>query len=150
MGRKGQIPANKGKVTVRKCEYCSVESARVNLYKKWNKLLCGKHYWHMYKFGKILWGDERPLLTPKKRRERYIKSMVEWKKAVFERDNYTCQICKTRGVKLEADHIKPYEYFPELRLELSNGRTLCVPCHRQTPTWGRRGQKIYANKRSNT
>jgi len=67
-----------------------------------------------------------------------------WRKAVFERDNYTCQECGARGVKLEADHIKPFKYFPELRYELSNGRTLCVPCHKATPTWGRKGQKLYA------
>jgi len=27
--------------------------------------------------------------------------------------------------------------FPELRFEPSNGRTLCVPCHKKTGTFGR-------------
>jgi hypothetical protein len=61
-----------------------------------------------------------------------------WRKSVFERDDYTCQICGVRGGKLSADHIKPFSTHPELRLELSNGRTLCVNCHRKTPTWGRK------------
>ena len=60
-----------------------------------------------------------------------------WKifsKWIRERDNYTCQICGIRGGELEADHIKQFAYFPELRFELSNGRTLCKECHKGTDT----------------
>lgn len=59
-----------------------------------------------------------------------------WRESIFARDNFTCQECSRRGGKLQADHIKPFAFFPELRFELSNGRTLCVDCHRKTPTWG--------------
>lgn len=58
-----------------------------------------------------------------------------WRTAVFERDNYTCQFCNANGVYLEADHIKPFAFFPDLRFELSNGRTLCKDCHMKTPTY---------------
>lgn len=61
-----------------------------------------------------------------------------WRKAVFDRDNYTCVACGDTRVYLHADHIKPWSKFPELRYDLSNGRTLCVDCHRQTSTWGNR------------
>lgn len=62
-----------------------------------------------------------------------------WRKAVFERDDYTCQGegCGSRGGELNADHIKPFSTHPELRFKVSNGRTLCVPCHKKTPTYGR-------------
>ena len=70
------------------------------------------------------------------RRIRYSKRMSMWRVAVFERDNYTCQSCGKRGGYLEADHIKPFARFPELRFELANGRTLCRPCHISTDTWG--------------
>src|SRR3990167_451091 len=60
----------------------------------------------------------------------------DWRKAVFERDDYTCQLCWQRGGRLQADHIKPFKRFPELRHVLSNGRTLCEPCHRKTETYG--------------
>ena len=60
-----------------------------------------------------------------------------WRTSVFQRDDFTCQSCGVRGGKLNADHIKPFHAFPELRLELSNGRTLCVPCHRQTDTYAK-------------
>jgi 5-methylcytosine-specific restriction endonuclease McrA len=63
----------------------------------------------------------------------------EWRSAVFQRDNYTCQECGQVGGRLNADHIKPYGEYPELRFDVSNGRTLCVACHRKTPTFGWRG-----------
>src|SRR5271165_5554130 len=39
----------------------------------------------------------------------------EWRKQVFERDDYTYQLCEIKGGQLQADHIKPYCLFPELR-----------------------------------
>lgn len=53
-----------------------------------------------------------------------------WRSAVFERDDYTCQMCGQVGGDLNADHIKAWKLFPDLRFEISNGRTLCVCCHR--------------------
>jgi len=66
---------------------------------------------------------------------RRTKRYRHWRTAVFERDDYTCQMCSLRGVYLEADHIKPFAFFPELRFEINNGRTLCKECHMQTPTY---------------
>lgn len=60
-----------------------------------------------------------------------------WRKAVFERDNYTCIWCRQRGGILNADHIKPFAYFPELRFAIDNGRTLCIDCHKKTYTYGK-------------
>ena len=62
-----------------------------------------------------------------------------WRKAVFERDKYQCIIGGVEhGSKLQADHIKPFALFPQLRLELSNGRTLCIECHKKTDTYAGR------------
>lgn len=54
----------------------------------------------------------------------------EWRNTVFLRDNYTCQSCgDNKGGNLNAHHIKPYATNPELRLDISNGITLCKLCH---------------------
>lgn len=74
-----------------------------------------------------------------------IKNSLEyrlWRESVFNRDNYTCIWCgykskRGRLLDIHADHIKTWEDSPELRFAIDNGRTLCVPCHRTTSTWGR-------------
>lgn len=57
-----------------------------------------------------------------------------WRTAVFERDNYKCVWCGARNgngkkIELNADHIQSFIDYPELRLAIDNGRTLCRPCH---------------------
>jgi 5-methylcytosine-specific restriction endonuclease McrA len=52
-----------------------------------------------------------------------------WRSKVFDRDNYTCQVCEQYGGTLHADHINKWSDNEELRYNVDNGRTLCVPCH---------------------
>jgi hypothetical protein len=63
------------------------------------------------------------------------KNYRVWRIAVFERDNYMCILCGSTD-KLNADHLKPYSLFPELRYAIDNGRTLCEGCHKTTDSYG--------------
>lgn len=54
---------------------------------------------------------------------------IDWRKQVFERDNYICQKCKKRGGTLHPHHIENFCSAVELRFEADNGITLCASCH---------------------
>ena len=76
-----------------------------------------------------------------------------WRSDIFTRDDFTCQECDVRGGKLEAHHKKTFSKILEendiksieqaLLCEelwnLNNGQTLCKQCHKNTETYGRRG-----------
>ncbi len=56
---------------------------------------------------------------------------VEWqalREAVFERDDYTCTYCGSRGGILECDHVIPVA--KDGSHEMSNLTTACRPCNR--------------------
>lgn len=55
----------------------------------------------------------------------------EFRNAVFERDKYTCRICKDdKGGNLECHHMDSHNWCIGKRLEVSNGITLCKECHK--------------------
>lgn len=89
-----------------------------------------------FKKGMAPWNKGLGTISSENEKARKTKQYREWRKAVFERDNYTCQECGERGGELNADHIKQFAYHPELRYDITNGQTLCVDCHRSTKTWG--------------
>mgnify|MGYP001379922020 CR=1 FL=1 len=70
----------------------------------------------------------------------------DWRKKIFERDNYTCKECGARNyigngktVILNGHHIKSFTYYPESRFDLNNGITLCLDCHKKTDNFGAAG-----------
>jgi len=63
--------------------------------------------------------------------------MKAWRIEVFNRDNFTCQLCEARSkagnpVVLNSHHIIRFIDNEELRFKLSNGITLCEKCHNLT------------------
>lgn len=57
-------------------------------------------------------------------------SLEFWRTNVLKRDNCTCQICGLKDEEIiQADHIKPVSKYPELRLDIDNGRAICPNCH---------------------
>lgn len=65
-------------------------------------------------------------------RVRFRKTM---QKQIFERDNYTCQLCGNK-IDLQVDHIQPWAEYVGLRFDINNCRTICKPCHYKI-TFGR-------------
>lgn len=70
------------------------------------------------------------------------KRWLRWRKLVFERDNYTCQICganakyDNKKVELHPHHIFPVRklvktIFEEHIFNVNNGITLCKSCHKR-------------------
>lgn len=72
------------------------------------------------------------------------KEYKAWRRAVFSRDDYTCQECRKRGGYLHAHHLKPKSLFASLIFVVENGQTLCEDCHRRTDTYGASIHKVAA------
>ncbi len=73
-------------------------------------------------------------VTPETIKIRNSKEISEWRSTVFLRDSHTCQKCSAKSGKgvsvyLHAHHVKSFSEFPELRLDVKNGLTLCRDCH---------------------
>lgn len=70
------------------------------------------------------------------RTEREDPEYRDWRKAVFIRDHFTCQICgahnykgRNKTVRLISHHLNCFKDFPEERTDVNNGITLCESCH---------------------
>jgi len=65
----------------------------------------------------------------------------EWRRQVFERDNFTCQRCCRNQCYIEPHHIKSWTEYPELRFDVANGITLCLDCHSEVDPHRKRLKK---------
>ena len=54
-----------------------------------------------------------------------------WRKAVFERDNWTCQKYGTKGKRIQAHHVKNFADCLELRTAIENGITFSEKAHKE-------------------
>ena len=85
-----------------------------------------------------------------------------WRKQVYSRDSYCCIICQTKGngKNLQADHIIPLSVILKINnikdkesslkcallWDISNGRTLCLDCHKKTDSYGWKATNNYIRK----
>lgn len=128
---KGRKAWNKGTDTTLVCKECDGHFVVAEWRAKQKPQFCSHACASQYK-------DTGARTADKKIRQSEVYKA--WRTLVFERDDYTCVTCGVKGGKLHADHIKPFAFYPELRLEVTNGRTLCVPCHQMTDTYGGRAK----------
>lgn len=109
------------------------------------------------KKGKVKWSQEsrrklslsmtgekefKGFRTKLRERIRVSRKYLEWRSAIFKRDNYHCQNCGKNG-RLEAHHIIPYsKIIKEFKIktieqaikckelwDIGNGITYCKECH---------------------
>lgn len=59
----------------------------------------------------------------------YSVEYKQWRMSVFERDDYTCQVCLKIGVHLASHHILNFAEHEALKYDVDNGITLCKDCH---------------------
>lgn len=92
-------------------------------------------------------GGITPLVTQIRRSSQY----KLWARQIKERDNFICQLCGVYGVGLHTDHILAFAKILEIEniktfqdalnskllWNFDNGRTLCIPCHKMTPNYGK-------------
>ncbi len=71
-------------------------------------------------------------ITPENERLVASPEYKQWQKAVFERDNKTCQLCGQMYCPIAAHHIYMKAKYPDRVLDVDNGITLCDKCHHTT------------------
>lgn len=120
---KGRVSWNKGKKRPpfseewrKKLGEANIGSHRSN---ETREKMSGKNHWH-WKGG----------LTSEYKKVRNSIEYGLWRKAVYERDGFTCQKCMdNKGGNLHPHHILNFETYKEIRLAINNGITLCDKCH---------------------
>lgn len=139
----GSGHGNKGRRTSEPrfvCPYCDTEVNRppsqTRLLRTCGSIPCRDRYFaevgHGNRGNPGLRGADNPAwkggVDAEHHRGRSSRAAQMWRRGVVTRDNSTCQQCQSR-VNLVAHHLKSWIEFPELRFDISNGITLCEPCH---------------------
>jgi hypothetical protein len=126
---------------VKECEYCGSLLFSINN----DVLYCSTKCAAKNRFENNTLSDkDAKIYLPD--RIRKLSNYVEWRMAVYERDNYTCQMCgDNTGGNLNAHHIVHFAdiimrnnitelnqaYSCDELWDITNGITLCDVCHRR-------------------
>ena len=102
----------------------------------WNKGTKGiMKAWNAGKPMLMMRGKNHPNWKGGCESEKLGKHLLEWsiwRKQVFERDNHGCKECGKSGVYIEPHHIIPKRIDKTKVFDITNGITLCRPCHIKT------------------
>lgn len=101
---------------------CLKKDAAVENIKKSHKVNKGVEH---YNFNKNITNEERTAMRYEIGRE----DRRKWRKAIYERDDYSCVICNKRGGKINAHHLNGFNWDTDGRYDVENGVTLCNSHH---------------------
>jgi 5-methylcytosine-specific restriction endonuclease McrA len=129
--KKGITFTRKDKIKI-KCKRCKKEF-KVSPSLK-NQIFCSRECFSLWHIGKNHYNWQG---GKSKEYERFLNSRewFEFRKKIFERDDYTCQKCgfkNGKGIKhrdLHPHHLKSATKYPKLRLKKEKVITLCHNCH---------------------
>lgn len=127
---------NKNKYELVKCDFCGKEFEKLKCYTKDKTHLYCSNECRWNGFSKFYSGENSPEYNHDKPLEERLKDRkyieyYEWRKQVYEKDNYTCQCCgDNKGGNLVAHHILNYSEHDNLKIDINNGITLCKNCHK--------------------
>jgi len=116
---------------------CLVCWANIKTYKSLNKKYCKRECYNEHLKTLQKWENSHFWKWWKTKKSKIRKTCAEykeWRKKVFTRDWFKCILCDSNK-QIEADHIKAQSEYPELIYDLSNWRTLCHNCHKQTDNY---------------
>lgn len=118
-----------------KCDYCGKECiANPSHYERKKRHFCSTRCYSNFRM-EFMQPSEHPRwrggITRETQRGRGNKKYKMWQQMVLERDGYKCVWCGSKE-QLEANHIKKWSVYPELRYNVDNGKTLCLKCHNKT------------------
>ena len=127
------------------CEHCGemVEKSLERITRRKHNF-CNKRCAYSFRIGNIPWNKgtkgimpipwNKGMRTAKHPKDkdyqeyRLCSEYMDWRKKCLKRDLRLCQLCGTKK-KVEVHHIKSYKDFPEERINIGNGITLCRSCH---------------------
>lgn len=120
-----------------KCDGCNKE-IYINPFKLKSQkhIFCSKEC-YKNNVGKFYTGENntnwnKNLTLEERQLNRRYTEYYEWRNEVYERDNYTCQVCgSSKSGTLVAHHLNGYNWDIEHRTDINNGITLCTRCHNE-------------------
>ena len=129
IGQKGNKHWNwSGGNIKRKCDFCGKEFEKERNGKDRTYRFCSRKCFVKWLKGRYV-GKKNPNWKGSPVNEsRSYTDYLKWGQKIKRRDKQTCQKCGSKE-NLNAHHIKSYAKYPKLKLELSNGITLCKKCH---------------------
>jgi hypothetical protein len=125
LARKSQVDSGKSRFCSNHCKALSHDNA--------NLLGISFTYEHRKKIGDSARGEKnwnwKGGIKSENQAIRCRMDYKDWRKGVFQFDDFTCVRCGKRGGYLHAHHIDGFASNPEFRFDPDNGATLCEDCH---------------------